>query len=636
MMRFNLATKFLAAFLVILSLVMILSTYLTITRENERLMKNLIDHSKTISELASTILYDELLQNSPIPLPDRIQSLLDQMDYSVNVTFYGLSGNQIYTQSDSLRLDINFSDTTHQQMLKHELWMNMNSVAINPETKNYLFVVVPIINRGVKLTPSTKYAFNGLLVVTFSKSYVTEQLDRVSKAIIMLSLLIAAGGGFLAWLVSIFFGRLIKRLSTASAEFQSGNYGYRIEKISNDELGDLAHSFNDMAAGISEAFTQLEEKTKSLEKVTRQILQSEARIRSLIENASDSILHLDRSGQIIFYNNRFSGLISHLQLAPNASFIDFVSEDNKPAVKDYFEKLQAGSSETSAISFSITAGENEFASVEMTANAFSDNQGEVIQVFLRDITERKQLQEQLVQARRMESIGRLAGGVSHDFNNLLAIIIPNTELIQMRTTDEKILQYSDQVLSASRRAADVVKQLLNFSRQKNAVFKEQSFHDILRNILKMMKELVPDKVTLVTDFQAQADGMLMDEGQIQQMVVNLAIHARDSMPSGGILKFETRNVKIHRNNQLTEMIVLKVSDTGIGIPQENLPKIFEPFFNTKKVGEGTGLGLAGVYSVVLQHHGIIDVESVEGKGTTFVILFQAIRLEKSESDQEIK
>lgn len=631
-MRFNLATKFLAAFLVILTLVMVLSTYLAITRENERLLNNLIDHSKTISELASTILYDELLQNSPIPLPNRIQSLLDQMDYSVNVTFYGLSGNQIYTQSDSLRLKLDFTDSTHQQMLKYEFWMNRNSVAINPELKNYLFVIVPIINRGVRLSPDTKYAFNGLLVITFSKSFVTDQLDRVSKAIILLSLLIAAGGGFLAWLASRFFGKLISRLSAASAQFQSGNYSYRIDKISNDELGDLALSFNNMAGGISEAFSQLEEKTKSLEQVTREILRSEARIRSLIENASDSILHLDRSGRIIFYNNRFARLISHLQLNPDASFHDLIADENKQAVLDYFDKLKSGTSETSAISFSIISGENEFASVEMTANAFSDNQGEVIQVFLRDITERKQLQEQLVQARRMESIGRLAGGVSHDFNNLLAIIIPNTELIQMRTTDEKILQYADQILSASRRAADVVKQLLNFSRQKNAVFKEQSLHDSLRNILRMLKELVPDKVTLVTDFQAKDDGMLMDEGQIHQMIVNLAIHARDSMPSGGILKFETRNVKIHRQNQLTDMIVLKVSDTGIGIPQEHLPKIFEPFFNTKKVGEGTGLGLAGVYSVVLQHHGIIDVESVEGKGTTFVILFQAIRLVKNEPE----
>ncbi|MBN8706404.1 MAG: PAS domain S-box protein [Bacteroidetes bacterium] len=632
MMRFNLATKFLSAFLVILTLVMVLSTWLTITRENERLQKDLIDHSKTISELASTILYDELLQNSPIPLPDRIQALIDQMDYSVNVTFYGLSGNQIYTHNDSLRININFTDTIHKGMLDYKLWLEKRSIAFNSQTKNYVFVTVPIITRGVKLSADTKYAFNGLIVITFSKTYVTEQLERVSKAIILLSLLVAAGGGFLAWIVSWFFGKLIRRLSTASEEFQKGNYNFRIDKHSNDELGDLAHSFNEMAAGISGAFYQLEEKTKSLEKVTSQVLQSEARIRSLLENASDSILHLDRNGLIIFSNNRFSGLIGNRQLTNETNFIDLVADEDKPVVKNHFDKLKTGSADASAISFSINTGENEMASVEMTANAFSDHQGEVIQVFLRDITERKHLQEQLVQARRMESIGRLAGGVAHDFNNLLAIIIPNTELIQMRTSDDKVNQYADQVLSASRRAADVVKQLLNFSRQKNAVFKEQSFHELLRNILRMLKELVPDKVSLVTDFQAQTDGMLMDEGQIQQMIINLAIHARDSMPSGGIIRFETRNVKIHRNNQLVEMIVLKVSDTGIGIPQEHLPKIFEPFFNTKKVGEGTGLGLAGVYSVVLQHQGIIDVESVEGKGTTFVILFQAIRIGKTDQN----
>lgn len=631
-MRFNLATKFLSAFLVILTMVMVLSTYLAITRENERLQKDLIDHSKTISELASTILYEELLQNSPIPLPDRIQSLIDQMDYSVNVTFYGLSGNQIYTHSDSLRINMNFTDSVHRGMLDYKVWMDKKSIAFNSQTKNYVYVTVPIINRGVKLTADTRYAFNGLIVITFSKTYVTEQLARVSKAIILLSLLVAAGGGFLAWIASWFFGKLIRRLSIASAEFQNGNYNYRIEKLSNDELGDLAHSFNEMASGISGAFTQLEEKTKSLEKVTSQVLQSEARIRSLLENASDSILHLDRNGLIIFSNNRFSELTGNRQLTNETKFIDLVADENKEIVKNHFEKLKAGTADASAISFSIHTGENEFASVEMTANAFSDHQGEVIQVFLRDITERKHLQEQLVQARRMESIGRLAGGVAHDFNNLLAIIIPNTELIQMRTSDEKVNQYADQVLSASRRAADVVKQLLNFSRQKNAVFKEQSFHDLLRNILRMLKELVPDKVTLTTDFQAQTDGMLMDEGQIQQMIINLAIHARDSMPSGGIIRFETRNVKIHRNNQLVEMIVLKVSDTGIGIPQEHLPKIFEPFFNTKKVGEGTGLGLAGVYSVVLQHQGIIDVESVEGKGTTFVILFQALKIGKTDQN----
>jgi len=621
MIRFTLATKLLAAFLVILSLLMAISAYMAISREADRLESDLINHSKTLSELGSGLLYDELIQNSPIPLQTRMANLVKQMDYAVNVTFYGVRGNQYYNHSDSIESTADLTDSAHKIIFDPESWFDAKSIAINPSTGNYFYVIVPIVTRGIPLTGESRYAFNGIIQVTFSKDYIRTMVKRVSNGIIVLSLILAAGGGFLAWLSSRYFNKRIERLSLASAEFKKGNYKYRITEFSADELGDLSHAFNDMAKAASESFEQLEEKNASLEKLTSRLVKSETRIRSLWENASDSILHLETDGTIRFANSRFLALTGSNPPVMPENLFTLVQESDRPIVSDFISSLMSHQDRAgSAITFQLING----AVVEMTATELSDETGTLVQAFIRDVTERKALQDQLVQSRKMETVGRLAGGVAHDFNNLLAIIIPNTELVRMRTADPKIQQYTDQVLSASKRAADVVRHLLDFSRQKAIDFHERSVHAVLETTVTMMKELITDTIRIETGFFAREDRISLDEHQFIQMMINLAIFARDSMPAGGTVRIETRNAGVHRNNALTEMVMVKVLDNGSGIPKELLPKIFEPFFNTKKVGEGTGLGLAGVYSIVLQHNGIIEVESEEGKGTAFTLMFPAV------------
>ncbi|MGA9753958.1 MAG: ATP-binding protein, partial [Desulfobaccales bacterium] len=244
-----------------------------------------------------------------------------------------------------------------------------------------------------------------------------------------------------------------------------------------------------------------------------------------------------------------------------------------------------------------------------------------------DITERKALEAQLLQSQKMEAVGRLAGGVAHDFNNLLMAIMGYGEL--MRTAlmkDDPLYRYSEHILTATERAASLTQQLLAFSRQQ--IMQPQVFHldRVVADVEKMLRRLIGEDIDLEIAAGPDVGLVRADPGQITQIIMNLAVNARDAMPTGGRLTLETANIEFATRYQGHAVVAppgryvrLTVRDTGAGMDAETLTHIFEPFFTTKEVGKGTGLGLSMVYGIVKQNGGYIDVESRVGEGTSFTL-----------------
>jgi len=254
-------------------------------------------------------------------------------------------------------------------------------------------------------------------------------------------------------------------------------------------------------------------------------------------------------------------------------------------------------------------------------------------VVLRDVTARVNLEGQLRHAQKMEAVGQLANGVAHDFNNLLTAIRCQTETIlayeQISPGTKEMLQ---QVIHATQRANNLTRQLLAFSRRTPMQLATVEINALIGNLSSLLKRLIAENVQLSLELQQPLPPVCADPSMIEQVIVNLAVNARDAMPRGGKLTLGTtiihiaeENIQHHAGGRLGEFIALQVSDTGSGIAPDVLPRIFEPFFTTKEVGKGTGLGLATASGIVQQHDGWIEVESAIGRGTTFTLFLPARR-----------
>jgi signal transduction histidine kinase/CheY-like chemotaxis protein len=265
-----------------------------------------------------------------------------------------------------------------------------------------------------------------------------------------------------------------------------------------------------------------------------------------------------------------------------------------------------------------------------------DETGEsLIVVNSRDVTAQKELEAQLRQAQKMEAVGRLAGGVAHDFNNLLLVISGHRELLERSCSGPARLRESlAEIGRAVERAAALNRQLLAFSRRQMLEPKVLDLNSVVAAAGKMLRRLIGEDVRLITKLQPELNPVRADPGQLDQVILNLALNARDAMPQGGILQLETREVKLDRvpADRIppeapcgSRYVLLAVSDTGIGMTPEVQARIFEPFFTTKAEGQGTGLGLAVVHGIIEQSGGYLEVVSRPGSGTTFNIYLPAVR-----------
>ncbi|MGA2098951.1 MAG: ATP-binding protein, partial [Candidatus Acidiferrum sp.] len=266
--------------------------------------------------------------------------------------------------------------------------------------------------------------------------------------------------------------------------------------------------------------------------------------------------------------------------------------------------------------------------VRTSGGAFRSQDGSFshFEVIVEDVTERRSLEAQFRQAQKMEAVGLLAGGISHDYNNLLGVILGCADLL-LETTPTGVQQgYADQIKKASQRAVELTRQLLAFSRKQVLNPVVLDLNEVVRDVGKILQRLIGADVQIVTDLETSLDATRADRGQIEQILMNLATNARDAMPNGGKFTIRTANaelgpddVALHPYAKLGRYVRLSVNDTGVGMTDAIRHRVFEPFFTTKAEGRGTGLGLATVYGIVKQSNGYIWVSSPPGAGATFEI-----------------
>ena len=264
-----------------------------------------------------------------------------------------------------------------------------------------------------------------------------------------------------------------------------------------------------------------------------------------------------------------------------------------------------------------------------------------ILAFMRDITETQRLEAQFLQAQKMEAVGRLAGGVAHDFNNMLSVIIGYSDLsADLLASDSPVKRHLAQIKKASERAALLTRQLLAFSRQQVIFPRILNLNEVVNNVTTMLLRMVGDSISVCFQPTAPIGSIKADPGQIEQILMNLVVNSRDAMPHGGEITIETAHAELdehyvaeHPGSQTGRHVILAVSDNGCGIEEAIKCKIFEPFFTTKGIGQGTGLGLSTVYGIVTQSKGSICVDSEVGKGTKFTIYFPRIAAEAEEQLQ---
>lgn len=370
---------------------------------------------------------------------------------------------------------------------------------------------------------------------------------------------------------------------------------------------------------------------------------SEDRFQRFFEEAPLGIIQVNSQGVIVDCNMAFSSLIDlSIDEVEDKEFSNFIQEEDREKVTFALERLSKGYEIGGPFEVSLSGKKNKKVVAQMYARKFKDGDNVVLHFI--DVSERKTLEVQFVQSQKMQAIGQLAGGIAHDFNNLLTAIIGFCDLLLLRHKPGDP-SFADlmQIKQNSNRAANLVRQLLAFSRQQTLRPKVQDVTDILTELSHLLRRLIGSNIELELVHGHELGLVKVDEGQMEQVLVNLAVNARDAMDSGGKLTISTENFSAKKPIELISeelppghWTLIKVIDSGCGIPEENLLRIFEPFFTTKEVGQGTGLGLATVYGIIRQTGGYLHVESIVGKGTTFLLYLPRSTEAESEDEPETK
>lgn len=363
--------------------------------------------------------------------------------------------------------------------------------------------------------------------------------------------------------------------------------------------------------------------------------ESEERFRSFIENASDIVLGLTPGGIFTYVSPNWLDLMGEpAAAAVGRSFEHYVHPDDVHLCREFLAPVLDTEEPLVSVDYRALHRDGSIRWHSTKGSALRDRDGHVVGYvgIARDVTEQKRLQEQFLQSQKMEVVGRLAGGIAHDFNNLLTVINGTADLALLDLpADNPLRPAFEHIQQAGDRAVLLTRQLLAFSRKQILAPVMLNVSELVAGMSNMLLRLIEEDIDLVINAAQPLDSVLVDPGQLDQVLLNLAVNARDAMPTGGSLTIETCNVTLddafaaeHPGSSPGPHVMLAVTDTGVGMTAEVRDRIFEPFFTTKEPGKGTGLGLATAYGIVKQSGGSILVESEPGRGACFKVFLPSV------------
>jgi PAS domain S-box-containing protein len=362
------------------------------------------------------------------------------------------------------------------------------------------------------------------------------------------------------------------------------------------------------------------------------LVSSEIRFHSVWDNSVDAMRLTDENGIIVAVNAAYCKLaeMKREDLEGQPFTIAFAESEHPNQLLDLYKERFATRTMTRQVQRKMTYRSGKTVEIE-GSNTFVESRGQrtLLLGLFRDTSERKRLEEQLRQSQKMDAIGQLAGGVAHDFNNILTVIQGHASLLKSVVPNNTS---AEQISQAAERATGLTRQLLTFSRRQMMQPKALDLDSVVSNLTKMLGRILGEDISLQFNYSPNQPVVHADVGMIEQILLNLAVNSRDAMPNGGqlairvsVLHLSGDKLAEHPEGREGEFVRLSVRDTGTGIDAATLPHIFEPFFTTKEVGKGTGLGLATVYGIIKQHLGWVEVESAVGKGTTFHVFLPCVR-----------
>lgn len=635
--RFTLGAKFI---LLTCSLVLVTAFVIglyVIKNEQRDNYELLLDHGRTLAVM--------IAQNSgtAISREDRtsLRHITDIISTDPSIAYVFILNAEervlIYKTADDFPVHIpampRLSDLTIKQNILHRPFYN------EEDGKHYVNIMAPVISR--------KSALIGYVHVGISQEGVKKRVRSFIFSIVIFTSLIITAGIMVTVLVARRIIAPINDLSRATQEIAAGNPHPQINIHTNDEVSDLARAFNHMllqlqasnekvarhTADLTFALDRMRLEIAEREKTEKALKESEKKFRTIFEESKDVIFICSHNGKFLDINRAGAELFAFPSVDVLRSLDPPVDLYDDPEQHRVLQQMLQQQGFVKDHEIRMKRSDGEKLTVLVTAARVRDEPGSewTYRGVFHDVTDKRRLEQQLVQSQKMEAIGQLAGGIAHDFNNILTAIMGYANLLLMDIPEENPVKYhAEHILSSSERAANLTRSLLAFSRKQVITPKPVNLNDIVTAIDKLIVRLIGEDVELRTQFESDDIMILADNGQIEQVLINLCTNARDAMPKGGVVTITISTIIIrdsfpdHEVERPGAYAVICVSDTGFGMEDRVREKIFEPFFTTKETGRGTGLGLSIVYGIIKQHNGYIAVHSQLHKGTSFTIYLPLI------------
>jgi PAS domain S-box-containing protein len=474
----------------------------------------------------------------------------------------------------------------------------------------------------------------GTARVGLSRRRMDAEIADTRRQLLLLAVLVLAGAGLASALVAQRIARPVRQLAVGAVAISRGELVQRVEPTTSDEIGQLAAAFNNMARQLHEQRSALLEQRTALEAAHGELRRRFAELSDLksytdhiLDSLVNGIVTLDLEGRVVTLNGSAEALLGCVAAEVRGRPLTDVLAHIPEAVAILQAAIQWRTGRSGTVTLPGRMGGT--VPVEITTATLKGGEGQDLGVIVivRDLTAVRALEAQLRHAQKMEAVGRLAGGVAHDFNNLLTVITGRSQLLLLKLPPESALRRDVELVEeTAHRASALTRQLLAFSRKQIVQPRIVDLNEVVRGMETMLSRLIGEDIALTTRLDPTAGCVRADPAQLEQMVVNLAVNARDAMPLGGRLTLETSYVRLdegfarqHVGLRSGPHVRLTVRDTGVGMDALIKAHLFEPFFTTKGPGKGTGLGLATVYGIVTQSGGAIRVESEPGQGATFTI-----------------